>query len=201
MKRASLAIALVALLALSSPVWAQPGHGNGNGPGENGNGPGNGAGNGNGQGNAGGPGNNGGPGNGGPGNGHGPGNAGGPATPGGPGNVGGPGNPLNPGNGAGLVPPAPNSNGNGQGNGRGNANAPVAAELSENDALAAVESGRAVELTTILPDVRTRTGGEVINAQLQQVGTFLIYAVTVLTPSGQVITEHYYARSGAHVGN
>jgi hypothetical protein len=78
--------------------------------------------------------------------------------------------------------------------------APVG-ELSENDALAAVEAGRAVELTTILPDVRTRTGGEVINAQLQQVGTFLIYAVTVLTPSGQVITEHYYARSGAHVGN
>ena len=98
-------------------------------------------------------------------------------------------------------------NGNAFGNasgdmrGEGKANGPPAGakELSENDALAAVESGRAVELATILPDVRSRTGGEVINAQLQQVGAFLIYAVTVLTPSGQVLTEHYYARSGAHV--
>lgn len=73
-------------------------------------------------------------------------------------------------------------------------------ELSENDALAAVEAGRAVELSTILPDVRSRTGGDVINAQLQQVGGFLIYAVTVLTPSGQVLTEHYYARTGAYIG-
>lgn len=99
-----------------------------------------------------------------------------------------------------------NGNGFGHGNfpnrGEGNAGAfpPVNSELSENDALAAVEAGRAVELETILPDVRSRTGGEVINAQLQQVGEFLIYAVTVLTPSGQVLTEHYYARSGAYVG-
>jgi hypothetical protein len=50
-----------------------------------------------------------------------------------------------------------------------------------------------------LPDVRSRTGGDVIDAQLQQVGAFLIYAVTVLTPQGQVLTEHYYARSGVHV--
>ncbi|MBE0579039.1 hypothetical protein [Devosia sp.] len=94
-------------------------------------------------------------------------------------------------------------NGNAFGNdsGEGKANGPPsgATELSEDDALTAVESGRAVELATILPDVRARTGGEVINAQLQQVGAFLIYAVTVLTPSGQVLTEHYYASSGAHV--
>jgi hypothetical protein len=105
-----------------------------------------------------------------------------------------------------------NGNGFGQGNGFQQGNAPQQGEgkagasllpngeLSENDALAAVEAGRAVELETLLPDVRSRTGGEVINAQLQQVGEFLIYAVTVLTPSGQVLTEHYYARSGAYVG-
>lgn len=94
-----------------------------------------------------------------------------------------------------------NGNASGDTRGEGKANGPPAGakELSESDALAAVESGRAVELATILPDVRSRTGGEVINAQLQQVGAFLIYAVTVLTPSGQVLTEHYYARSGAHV--
>ena len=94
-----------------------------------------------------------------------------------------------------------NGNASGDTRGEGKANGPPAGakELSESDALAAVESGRAVELATILPDVRSRTGGEVINAQLQQVGAFLIYAVTVLTPSGQVLTEHYYARSGTHV--
>ncbi len=99
-----------------------------------------------------------------------------------------------------------NGNGFGHGNasrrgeGKADASPPANSELSENDALAAVEAGRAVELETILPDVRSRTGGEVINAQLQQVGEFLIYAVTVLTPAGQVLTEHYYARSGAYVG-
>lgn len=72
-------------------------------------------------------------------------------------------------------------------------------ELSESEVLAAVEAGTAVALSTILPDVRTRTGGEVINAQLEQVRGFLLYAVTVLTPEGKVTTEYYYARSGQHV--
>ena len=74
-------------------------------------------------------------------------------------------------------------------------------ELSEREVLEAVEAGRAVSLSTILPDLRTRTGGEVINAQLQQAGAFLLYAVTVLTPEGRVATEYYYARSGLHVGD
>lgn len=110
------------------------------------------------------------------------------------------------------------NNGNGQGNGLGpdgtdshgkpneqgkpteNLPPDPPRELSEEDALAAVRAGRAVELAAILPDVRSRTGGEVINAQLLQAGDFLIYAVTVLTPSGQVLTERYYARSGLPVG-
>lgn len=118
------------------------------------------------------------------------------------------------GNGQGQSENTEGNNGNGQGKGNGlgpdnsnipgkpNENSPAAPprELSEEDALAAVEAGRAVELAAILPDVRSRTGGEVINAQLQQAGDFLIYAVTVLTPSGQVLTEHYYARSGMPVG-
>jgi uncharacterized membrane protein YkoI len=72
-------------------------------------------------------------------------------------------------------------------------------ELTERDALDAVELGRAVSLSAILPDVRARTGGEIINAQLQQAGSFLLYAVTVLAPDGKVTTEYYYARSGRHV--
>ena len=72
-------------------------------------------------------------------------------------------------------------------------------ELTERDALDAVQLGRAVSLSAILPDVRARTGGEIINAQLQQAGSFLLYAVTVLAPDGKVTTEYYYARSGRHV--
>lgn len=100
---------------------------------------------------------------------------------------------------------------NGHGNGHGqddNTAAPGSpaiaddnAELSESEVLAAVQAGRAVSLETLLPDLRARTGGEIINAKLQQVRGFLLYAVTVLTPEGKVVTEYYYARSGIHVGS
>jgi hypothetical protein len=73
-------------------------------------------------------------------------------------------------------------------------------ELSESEVLAAVQAGSAVSLATILPDVRVRTGGEIINATLQDARGFLLYAVKVLTPGGKVVTEYYYARSGLHVG-
>lgn len=115
-----------------------------------------------------------------------------------------------------------NGNGNGNnGNGNGNGNngkgvpseggagdgtsvantAPTAqdTQLSDDEALAAVDAGRAVSLEIILPDLRRRTGGEIIDAKLQQTGGFLLYALTVLTPDNKVVTEYYYARSGLHV--
>jgi hypothetical protein len=115
-----------------------------------------------------------------------------------------------------------NAGGNGNGNSGGNGNAGSAVtitggpqgttapdlssttgtpngDLSENDVLEAVEAGRAVSLSRILPDLRARTGGEVIDAQLQQVGSFLVYAIKILTPEGKVTTEFYYARSGLPV--
>lgn len=181
---AALSIAL--LLDLTTPAWAQ-GSGNGQGNGQsngntneqdNGNAQGNGDNGANGQGNGNGNGNNG------QGDGNGNNN-----------DAGGPGN-----------------GGNGQGNGNNGAANPSSGgnggdpsppneevELSQNDVLAAVEAGSAVSLETILPDVRTRTGGDVIDAKLQRTQGFLIYAVTVLTPAGKVITEYYYARSGVHV--
>ncbi|MDB5615650.1 MAG: hypothetical protein JWQ22_3303 [Devosia sp.] len=200
MNRRSIA-ATLAFLALvgTEPTWAQ-GNGNGNGQGsENGQG--------NDNGNAGGNGN---------------GNAGGNANE----NAGGNGNSASEANGNSNA--GGNGNGNNGGsqgignagqNGTGDAapgigtvttspssetpNAPsvpaASPELSESDVLAAVESGRAVALSTILPDIRSRTGGEVINAELQQVRGFLLYAVTVLTPTGKVSTEYYYALSGQHV--
>ena len=76
--------------------------------------------------------------------------------------------------------------------------APVV-ELSESAALQAVQTGKAVSLQSLLPDVEARTGGEIINAQLQQVRGSLIYTIKVLTPDGKVMTEYYHARSGLHV--
>ena len=58
-----------------------------------------------------------------------------------------------------------------------------------------------MSLEAILPDLRERTGGEIIDAQLQRVGDSLIYVATVLTPEGKVITERYDARTGLHVEN
>ncbi|MGB3339563.1 MAG: hypothetical protein WBA73_20480 [Devosia sp.] len=184
-RRSAVAFALSAMLASSPVAWAQgPGNGNGNGPNAEG-----GPGNGNGMGEGNGPGNGNGPKDNVPGNGNGPG--GGPVNGGSAGNA----------NAGGSTPAGPAQQSNGAAGGApavtGQATAP--AEQSESDVLAAVEAGRAVPLSTIMPDVRTRTGGEVINAQLQQVGSFLLYAVTVLTPEGKVSIEYYYARSGQHV--
>ena len=183
-RKSVFALTLVVLLGVAGPALAQ-GQGNGNGNGQNN---GNGQDNGNGQ-------NNGGGGN---------------------GNENGQNNGNGQGNGSTNINGNSNENGNGQSGhalesqvekttgakAGSDATAPAAAsggELSESDALAAVRSGAAVSLSTLLPDVRRRTGGEVINAQLQQVGAYLVYAITVLAPGGAVSTEFYLARSGQHV--
>lgn len=181
-RRSLVALAFSAMLVVVPPAWGQgPGSGNGNA---------NGVGNGSGQGNDQGDSSN-------DGNGQGSGNSG---------------------NGQG------NANGSGQGNshGTGNGNAggatsaaPVGAgsgapsvleeaptkglEQSESDVLAAVEAGKAVPLSSLMPDVRTRTGGQIINAELVQAGGSLLYAVRVLAPDGRVSTEYYDARSGQYV--
>jgi uncharacterized membrane protein YkoI len=100
------------------------------------------------------------------------------------------------------------SNGSGNGGAPGTSNETRATdsvesdeggELSDDEVLAAVDAGKAVSLETLLPDLRSRTGGEIIEAKLQQVQGSLLYVVTAITPDGKVITEYYYARSGLHV--
>lgn len=171
MNRRSAAALLLALAAFHpSGAWAQGAGNSGNGNGGNGNG-----GGANAESNGGGNGN----GNGSNGGGNGGGNGSG-------------------GVGAGQGNGSPG--GQGQGNSsNGGARSPGSAELSQSEVLREVEAGRAVALETILPDVRSRTGGEVINASLQRVQGFLLYAVTVMDPAGKVSTEFYYAVSGQHV--
>ena len=179
-RKSVLALTLVFLLGVAGPALAQ-GQGNGNGNGQNN---GNGQDNGNGQNT----------GDGGNGNGNGQNNGQGSTNTNGNSNEN-----SNGQSGHALESQVEKTTGAKAGS---DATAPAAAsggELSESDALAAVRSGAAVSLSTLLPDVRRRTGGEVINAQLQQVGAYLVYAVTVLAPGGAVSTEFYLARSGQHV--
>lgn len=93
-----------------------------------------------------------------------------------------------------------NGNGNGQDNGNGQRNDDAAPRaLSESETQAAVQSGSIVALETLLPDLRSRTGGELIDARLVRISGFLVYEVKALSPQGHVSTEYYYARSGSHV--
>jgi hypothetical protein len=70
---------------------------------------------------------------------------------------------------------------------------------SEETALGALQAGKAVPLTTIVNDLKTRGAGEIIDAQLVTSGSFLLYAVKVLSSDGKVATEYYYARTGRRV--
>jgi hypothetical protein len=177
---ARLLIAVFLLLAAAAPTLAQ-GNSDGNGnAGNNGNG-----------GNSGNAGNSSSPGN--------------SDNPGNSGNAGG-GNAANgnAGNGAGNAGSGNNSGlGNGAGaTGPGTPTPPPFSEptlVPEEDILSMVQSGQAVSLSSLLPGVQARSGGQIIDAQLVRTPRILIYAVKVLTPDGRVGTEYYNARSGAYI--
>jgi hypothetical protein len=71
--------------------------------------------------------------------------------------------------------------------------------IPEDELLPMVEAGEAVSLVSLLPDIKTRTGGQIIDAQLVRAERSLVYVVKVLTPAGRVGTEYYNARSGSHI--
>ncbi|MFP9137213.1 PepSY domain-containing protein [Devosia sp. XGJD_8] len=177
---ARLLIAVFLLLAAAAPTLAQ-GNSDGNGnAGNNGNG-----GNSGNAGNSSSPGNSDNPGNGGNG---GRGNAASENAGNGAGNAGS-GNNSGIGNGAGASEP-------------GTPSPPPFSEptlVPEEDILSMVQSGQAVSLSSLLPGVQARSGGQIIDAQLVRTPRILIYAVKVLTPDGRVGTEYYNARSGAYI--
>lgn len=75
---------------------------------------------------------------------------------------------------------------------------PVAAQacLSQGDARAAVESGRAISLSSLLSQIRATVGGEVLSSTLCDYGGRLIYMVNVLS-GGQVTRLTVDAQTGA----
>lgn len=73
---------------------------------------------------------------------------------------------------------------------------PTQEVLSQDDALAAVASKRAVPLEEIMAKATELTDGQVIDARLITLRGFLLYELKVLETTGDVIDLYFYARSG-----
>lgn len=135
------------------------------------------------------------------------------------GNGNGQGNGNGAGIGSGVIGGIGQGNGNGQGNAPGNPDSAIGGQVgAANDngkaenigdtvrhtqdyARDAVSAGKAVSLSSLLPDLEERATGEVIDAELLDVQGILVYAVKVLRPNGQVTQEYYYAQSGRFIGS
>jgi hypothetical protein len=92
--------------------------------------------------------------------------------------------------------PSPSSNGGGR-SPAGPLAEPGAPNASAADqALEAVESGRAVPLDRVLNQARSATGGDLIDTQLMTVQGFLLYELRMLLPDGRVERMYYYANTG-----
>lgn len=64
------------------------------------------------------------------------------------------------------------------------------------EAIEAVESGRALPLATMIRKAEAATDARVIDAQLTTVDGFLLYRLTMLDPQGRVWRSNWYARTG-----
>lgn len=80
------------------------------------------------------------------------------------------------------------------GTGQGGATA-----LSQDSAIAAVKSNRALPLEQIMTTARLHTQGEIIDARLIAVGGFLLYELKIVEANGDVEELYFYALSGALV--
>ncbi len=87
----------------------------------------------------------------------------------------------------------------GPGGGAGVPGTAVVRPLGQEGALEAVKANRALPLEDILIRARLVAEGEIIDAQLIQVRSILVYEIKVLGRTGEVSMLYFYARSGALV--
>ncbi|MEO6633981.1 MAG: hypothetical protein ABIN41_00055 [Devosia sp.] len=71
--------------------------------------------------------------------------------------------------------------------------------LSQADALAAVNSRRALPLDRVMVAAQLSTTGQIIDANLVSLNNFLLYVFKVLETDGDVSELYFYARSGQMV--
>ena len=77
---------------------------------------------------------------------------------------------------------------------------PPAQDTSEEDqALEAVQAGRAVPFDRVLSQAQSATGGDLIDTRLMTVDGFLLYELRMLQPDGTVDRLYYYASTGNRV--
>jgi uncharacterized membrane protein YkoI len=98
------------------------------------------------------------------------------------------------------------TNGSGSDHGKGTAESknPKSADESAppkklkagEEALEAVESGRALPLATMIRKAEAATAARVIDAQLTTIDGFLLYRLTMLDQHGRVWRSNWYARTG-----
>ena len=77
---------------------------------------------------------------------------------------------------------------------------PAAAQscLSQDEVRSAVESGQAIALSSVLGQIRSTVGGEILSSPaLCNMGGRLVYAVNVLSSNGEVMRLHVDAQTGA----
>lgn len=72
--------------------------------------------------------------------------------------------------------------------------------LTPDQALEAVRSRRAAPLAVLAETVAQRGEGEIIDADLLQVGEMLVYAIKVLNQDGKLSIQYYFARTGRYIG-
>jgi hypothetical protein len=77
-----------------------------------------------------------------------------------------------------------------------NQSAPPKKLKAGEEALEAVESGRALPLATMIRKAEAATDARVIDAQLTTVDGFLLYRLTMLDQQGRVWRSNWYARTG-----
>ena len=104
---------------------------------------------------------------------------------------------------------APGNNGAGDGENRGSSgkayggdNRPSGAtSLTPDEALALVQTRRALPLSDLAEIVQQRSGGEMIDAELLRVGQFLVYAIKVIDEVERLSVQYYHAGSGLYIGS
>ncbi len=81
------------------------------------------------------------------------------------------------------------------------ADGPVATirPLGQERVLEAVRTRRALPLAQLLERAGMAGDGRLIDARLVQAGSFLLYEIKLIAPSGDVRQRYYYARSGLPV--
>ncbi|MHA6297420.1 PepSY domain-containing protein [Devosia sp. CAU 1758] len=73
--------------------------------------------------------------------------------------------------------------------------------LSPDQVRDAVDARQAMPLARLGDVIRSRGGGEIVDADLVRVDRMLVYAIKVIDPLGRLSVQYFHARSGVYIGS